>query len=109
MAIYLVIKKTFAIIVSLGLFLGGILLLALQVPFWSLFLGLPSVQTGIIFIIFAFYTISQEEVGKELRDVHQVPCALCGQPTFTRGTEVKGICSNCDKKILGKIEKIKSS
>ena len=103
------IKTTLTIIVSLGLFLGGIVLLVLQVPFWSLFLGLPSIQIGIVFIIFAFDAISREEVGKELRNVHQVPCALCGQPTFTRGTEVKGICSDCDKKLLGKMEKIKSS
>lgn len=99
------IKTILTAAVSLGLFVGGIVLLALRIPFWSLFLGLPSVQIGIVFIIFAFDKLSQEEVERELMEVHQVPCALCGQPTFTRGPEVKGICSDCDQKLLTKIKK----
>lgn len=103
------IKTIFKVIASLGLFLGGIILLALRIPFWSLFLGLPSIQIGIVFIIFAFDKLSQKEIDEELTEIHQVPCALCGEPTFTRGPEVRGICSGCDKKLLGKMEKIKPS
>lgn len=103
------IKTILTVFVSLGLFVGGIVLLALRIPFWSLFLGLPSVQIGIVFIIFAFDKLSQEEIERELTEVHQVPCALCGQPTFTRGPEVKGICSVCDRKLLEKMGKIKPS
>ncbi|MFH0864332.1 MAG: hypothetical protein V1858_04580 [Candidatus Gottesmanbacteria bacterium] len=100
------IKKTLIAIISLGLFLGGIILLVIRIPFWSLLLGLPSVQIGIILIIFAFDRLSHEEIKYELADVHQVPCALCGQPTFTQGIEVKGICSDCDKRLLKKMGKL---
>ncbi len=102
-------KLFLLVFVSLGLFIGGIILLALRYPFWSLILGLPSIQIGIILLILTFDRLSQEEVENEIAQVHQVPCALCGEPTFTRGPEVKGICSGCDKKLLGKMEKIKPS
>lgn len=36
------------------LFMGGAWLISLKIPFWSLFLGIPSVQIGIIFVIFSF-------------------------------------------------------
>lgn len=56
----------FSVIISLSLFLGGIFLLALKIPFWSLLLGLPSVQIGIVLIIFTFDRLSAEEVKEEL-------------------------------------------
>lgn len=98
-------KTTLATICGLVLFLGGLGLLALKLPFWSLFLGLPSTQIGIIFIILAFDKLSGEEMEKEVQDIRQIPCSLCGQPTFVKSNETKGICSQCDKKILGQMGK----
>lgn len=54
---------------SLILFLGGLFLLALRIPVWSLLLGLPSVQIGIILIIFSFDRLSREEVEEELESL----------------------------------------
>lgn len=102
-------KTTFATILSLVLFLGGIGLLALRVPFWSLFLGLPATQIGIIFIILAFDQLSQNEVEQEMAEIRQIPCSLCGQPMFVREGETKGICNQCDQKILEKMGKVKPS
>ena len=65
-------SKTRAILstlVSLVLFLGGIMLLALRIPFWSLLLGLPAVQIGIVLIIFTFDRLSQEEIEEELESL----------------------------------------
>ena len=65
-------SKTRAILstlVSLALFLGGIMLLALRIPFWSLLLGLPAVQIGIVLIIFTFDRLSQEEIEEELESL----------------------------------------
>lgn len=52
-------KLSLLVLVSVGLFIGGIVLLALRYPFWSLFLGLPSVQIGIVLIILTFDKLSQ--------------------------------------------------
>lgn len=80
--------------------------MVLRIPFWSLFLGLPSVQIGIIFIIFTFDELSQKESENELAGVRQIPCTLCGKPTFIRGVETQGTCGECDKKFLKLLEKI---
>ena len=61
-------KLIFSAIVSLALFIGGIVLLALRIPFWGLFLGLPATQIGIILLIFSFDRLSQEEIEEELKN-----------------------------------------
>ncbi|GEM_PF-4337258 len=43
--------------ISIALFIGGTILLISPLGFWSYFLGIPSVQIGIIFIIFTFEKI----------------------------------------------------
>lgn len=57
--------------ISLTLFVGGISILILQAPFWSLFLGIPSIQIGIILIIFTFDRLSQDEVEKQLKPIQE--------------------------------------
>lgn len=57
-----------SVVVSLVLFIGGIVLLALRIPFWGLFLGLPATQIGIILLIFSFDRLSQEEIEEELKN-----------------------------------------
>lgn len=64
-------RAVLSVIVSLTLFLGGIFLLALKIPFWGLFLGLPAVQIGIVLSIFAFDRLSQEEIEEELESARK--------------------------------------
>jgi len=56
-----------SVVVSCILFVGGIALLALRIPFWSLLLGIPAVQIGIVFLIFAFDKLSQEAIKEEFK------------------------------------------
>ena len=48
-------KQIGSIVLASTLFLGGILLLSLHLPGWSLILGLPAVQIGIVFLIFSLF------------------------------------------------------
>lgn len=59
-------KTTLAAIISLGLFLGGIILILSPVGFWSYFLGIPAIQIGIVFIIFTFEKLSSDAIEEEL-------------------------------------------
>ena len=52
-------------ILSIILFLGGIFILVLRIPFWSLLLGIASIQVGIILIIFSF-----DQLGKWSVETH---------------------------------------
>lgn len=60
-----------SVVTSLSLFLGGIFLLTLRIPVWSLLLGLPSVQIGIVLIIFTFDRLSREEIKEELESIKE--------------------------------------
>lgn len=82
--------------ISAILFLGGIALLALRIPGWSLFLGLPATQLGIIFLIFTFDEFARKKVGPE--SIHTIPCSLCGKPLVAPYWQNKIICKKCQKK-----------
>lgn len=56
-------------VIAIVLFIGGIFLLVFSIPFWSYFLGIPAVQIGIIFMIFAFEKLSNEEINREIDKV----------------------------------------
>lgn len=45
--------------------------MTLRIPVWSLLLGLPSVQIGIVLIIFTFDRLSQEEIKEELESIKE--------------------------------------
>lgn len=85
-----------SLLVSLALMLGGIYLLSLRIPGWSLIFGLPAVSTGIIFLIFTFDEIAQNKVG--LNSLHLISCSICGQPTFAPKWQKEKICEECQKK-----------
>ena len=86
-------------IIGLVLFIGGIILLALRIPFWGLFLGLPATQTGIILSIFSFDRLSQKEAEKEIEEAQASPCSSCDNSPFIKGKESRQICSKCGRKI----------
>jgi len=50
-------------VISLTLFVGGIILLLSQISFWSLFLGIAATQIGIVFLIFSYEKLSRNYVN----------------------------------------------
>ncbi|HUS60008.1 MAG TPA: hypothetical protein VMX76_01350 [Nevskiaceae bacterium] len=91
-----------ALLLSFGLFAGGIALLALRIPGWSLILGLPAVQVGIIFLIFTFDEIARSKVGPD--NLHSVPCSVCGKSTLAPEWQKEKICEECQKKVAKKLK-----
>src|SRR3989344_5621949 len=64
-------------LLSIVLFLGGAFLLTLKIPFWSLFLGIASVQIGIVLIILTFDSLIKKR-NKPLTDEYKtVNCLIC--------------------------------
>lgn len=55
-------------VTALTLFVGGIILLISPIPFWSYFLGIPSILIGISFIILTFERLSNDTIEKELEN-----------------------------------------
>lgn len=86
-------------IISITLFLGGLILLALRIPFWGLFLGLPATQAGTILLIYSFDRLSHEEVEKEIEEAIKAPCGSCDESVFNKGGEGRQICAKCKRKI----------
>lgn len=86
-----------SLLLSLCLFIGGIFLLALRIPGWSLFLGLPAVQIGIIFAIFSFDRIAQNEAGPN--SLHVIRCSICQKPVLVPFWQEEKICKGCQKKV----------
>ena len=93
------------VFLSLVFFAGGIVLLLSRLPGWSLFLGLPATQIGIILLILTFDDIARKKFGPE--NLCVVSCSICGRPTPTPCGQKEDICADCQKKITkkGKEEK----
>jgi hypothetical protein len=78
------------------LFIGGVWLLSLRLSGWSLLLGLPAIQIGIIFIILSFDNSAKKELG--LNNYHIVKCEVCNDPTAAVLGDTHAICSTCRTK-----------
>lgn len=59
-------KIFIATIISLSLFIGGIILMLAHIPFWSMALGIAATQIGIVFFIFTYERLSHESAVEEL-------------------------------------------
>jgi len=88
------------------LFAGGITLLALRIPGWSLFLGLPAVQVGIVFLIFTFDELFRTKIGPN--SLQMVHCSVCGKLTPVPYWQKEKICEECQKEIAKKLKVGKS-
>lgn len=94
-----------AVLISALLFFGGIALLFLKIPGWSLLLGLPAVQIGIVLLIFAFEAVGRKKSVLPSEEYHMVTCLVCGQqvpaPKYIR----KRMCDDCQVKIAQNVKK----
>jgi len=86
------------------LFGGGILLLALKIPGWSLFLGLPAIQIGIVVLILVFEGLSRKKSGLATEEYHFVTCLVCQRQTLAPKFMEKRICDDCQVRIAGKLK-----
>jgi len=93
-------KTIRSLLISTGLFIGGIILLALRIPGWSIIFGLPAVQIGIIFLIFTFDDLARNKVGPN--SYHLLNCSVCGKPILAPSWQKERICGACQKKIAKK-------
>ena len=87
------------ILLSVGLFIGGIFLLSVKIPFWSLFLGIAAVQVGIVLIILAFDALIKRKTKPVTEDYKMLPCLICKRgnlvPKYSRVT----ICDECQIRV----------
>ena len=76
--------------------------MALRIPGWSLFLGLPAVQIGIIFIIFTFDEVAREKGG--VNSLYMISCSICKKPILVHTWEEEKICQECLRKMAKKMK-----
>ena len=96
------------IIICLCLLGGGIVILALRIPGWSLLIGLPLILLGTISLVFTLDNIARRKLGQE--SMQTVLCSICGRPTPAPSWQNEKICLVCEKKLTEKLkeeEKIK--
>lgn len=99
------VKFILEIIICLSLLGGGIILLALRIPGWSLLMGLPLTVLGNIFLIFTIDAVARKKLGQE--SLQTVLCSICGQPTPAPTWQNEKICLVCEEKLATKLKKEK--
>ncbi len=55
-------------IISVTLFIGGIILLLSNVVFWSLYFAVPSIQIGIVLLILVFEKASRQTLDERIEE-----------------------------------------
>ena len=101
-----VLKQLLSVILSLALFAGGIAILYLHLPGWSLILGLPAILLGVVFIIFVL-----DQVARELfTPPHFImtKCKVCGKTTFVKEGNQDKICGRCREELVEELLKEKA-
>ena len=89
------------IVLSLALFLGGIWLLSLRIPGWSLFFGLIVTPIGLAFTIYTLDDIARNVVAPPAFSLTK--CKVCGKNTYAREDDKDVICNRCREDITEKI------
>jgi hypothetical protein len=79
-----------------GLFVGGVVILGIGIPFWSLLLGITSIQIGIVLIIVTFDAfIRRSNHRGDGGEFKTVTCLVCGAPTVVAKYVNVAMCDNC--------------
>lgn len=81
------------IILSLALFLGGIWLLSLHIPGWSLLWGLIITPIGFVFTVYTLDDVARNVVAPP--PFKAVKCNVCGKITYAREDDKDVICNRC--------------
>lgn len=88
------------LLLSIALFLGGIILLSLKIPFWSMVFGLASTQIGIVLIIITFDSFIRKKTKPITEDYKALSCVVCGKVTFVPKYTNVAICDADQLKIV---------
>jgi len=91
------IKDLPSLLLSLALFLGGIWILSLKIPGWSLFFGLIITPVGFAFCVYTLDDVARNAVVPPA--FKSVKCNVCGKYTFAKEDEEDVICGRCRKDI----------
>lgn len=86
-------------ILSITLFLGGIYILSLKIPFWSMFLGIASIQIGIVLIIISFEHFTKKRSKVITENYKTIPCLICKKINYVPKYQNTTICDKCQLKI----------
>jgi hypothetical protein len=90
--------KILTFIISLAIFIGGIYILTLRIPVWSLLLGFPAAQIGMVALIFTFDATLRRKIGQE--SFYMGICSICGRFCIsTRKPGEKVVCIDCAMKL----------
>lgn len=100
------IKDFPSIILSLALFLGGIWLLSLRIPGWSLLWGLIILPIGFVFTVYTLDDVARNVVAPPL--FKAVKCNVCGKITYAREDKEDVICWRCREDISEDVLKEKA-
>ncbi len=95
--VYFFIQQLPQLVLSSLLFIGGIVLLSLKIPGWSLIIGLPAVQFGLIFMIFNYDRAANKRVG--INSLYSVECPICHKSFLSYTREGEEVCPFCQAKI----------
>lgn len=95
------IKDLPSIILSLSLFFGGIWLLSLRIPGWSLFFGLIATPLGLVFTIYTLDDVARNVITPSL--FKAAKCNVCGKTTYAKEDEEDVICWRCRENISEKL------
>lgn len=90
-----------SIFLSLALFLGGIWLLSLRVPGWSLLFGLILIPIGAVLTIYTLDDIARNIIIPS--GFKPVRCNVCGKTTYAKEGDEDVICARCREDITEKI------
>ncbi|MCJ7793112.1 MAG: hypothetical protein MUP45_03985 [Candidatus Marinimicrobia bacterium] len=101
--IHFIIKDSPAIFLSLTLFLGGIWLLSLRIPGWSLLFGLIATPLGLVFTIYTLDDVSRNVVTPP--PFKATKCHVCGKITYAKEEDKDVICWRCRGDITEEILK----
>ena len=91
---------------SLVLFIGGIALIALRIPGWSLLWGLIILPIGFAFTIYTLDDVARNVVAPP--PFKPVRCNVCGKITYAREGDKDVICNRCREDITEAILKEKT-
>ena len=100
-----VIRDIPSIILSLALFLGGIWLLAIRVPGWSILFGLIFTPMGAAFMVFTLDRVARNRIAPP--SFKPTKCRVCGKRTYFKENVEDTICSQCREDIGEEILKEK--
>lgn len=89
------------ILLSLALFFGGIWLLSLRIPGWSLFFGLMITPIGFVFVVFTLDEVARNVIIPS--PFRPARCNVCGKMTYAREGKEDVICGRCREDISEKI------